>query len=101
MSAASDGVMSDLVPAHENLHKLVTRLDVVRWGHAMTQPRVGFVWSGARQKATLPVGRVHMAHSDLSGLALFEESLHHGVRAAEEVFEALYPERAKLVSRLG
>jgi hypothetical protein len=67
----------------------------------MTQPRVGFVWSGARQKATLPVGKIHMAHSDLSGLALFEESLHHGVRAAEEVFDALYPDKLEAVARLG
>jgi hypothetical protein len=30
---------------------------------------------------------VHFAHSALSGVALFEEAQHHGVRAAEEVFE--------------
>ena len=100
-AALADAVLADLVPAHDDLEKRVTRLDVVRWGHAMTQPRVGFVWSGAREKASLAVGRVHMAHSDLSGLALFEESLHHGVRAAEEVFAALYPDRAKSFPRLG
>ena len=32
-----------------------------------------------------PVGRVHFAHTDLSGLSLFEEASWHGVRAAEEV----------------
>lgn len=99
-AAIADAVLSDLVPAHDDLDKRITRLDVTRWGHAMTQPRVGFVWSGARQKATQAVGRVHMAHSDLSSLALFEESLHHGVRAAEEVFEALYPDRMTNLVRL-
>ena len=34
-------------------------------------------------------GSLHFAHSDLSGLALFEEASHHGVRAAEAVLEGL------------
>jgi hypothetical protein len=35
-----------------------------------------------------PVRGVHFAHSDLSGIALFEEAFYHGVRAAEEVLSA-------------
>jgi hypothetical protein len=31
------------------------------------------------------VGDVHFAHSDLSGLPLFEEAQWHGIRAAEEI----------------
>lgn len=92
----SDLALSDLAPAHGDLSSLVTRVDVMRWGHAMVQPRPGFLWGPERRAAALPLGRVHMAHSDLSGLALFEESLHHGVRAAEEVALALgrtLPER--------
>ncbi|MCS6902528.1 MAG: twin-arginine translocation pathway signal, partial [Myxococcales bacterium] len=64
--------------------------------HAMVQPRPGFLWGPERRAAARPLGRIHMAHCDLSGLALFEESLHHGVRAAEEVILALgmeLPER--------
>lgn len=80
----TDLVMADLAPSHRNFHTLVERMDIMRWGHAMVQPRPGFVWGPERRAAALPVGRVHMAHSDLSGLALFEESLHHGIRAAEE-----------------
>lgn len=81
----ADLALADLAPAHRHLASLVERIDVMRWGHAMVQPRPGFVWGAERRRAAQPVGRVHMAHSDLSGLALFEESLHHGVRAAEEV----------------
>jgi hypothetical protein len=73
----------------------------MRWGHAMVQPRVGFVFGPSRRKAALPVGRLFFAHSDLSGLALFEEALHHGVRAAEEVFSLLRPTDAATMSRLG
>jgi hypothetical protein len=57
----------------------------------MIQPRVGFVRSDARRKAREPLGPLHFAHCDLSGVALFEEAFDHGVRAAEEVVAALRP----------
>jgi protoporphyrinogen oxidase len=81
----ADVTLSDLERAHPELRRLVRRLDVMRWGHAMVRPRAGFLWSGARARAAAPQGAIHFAHSDLSGLALFEEAFHHGVRAAEEV----------------
>jgi hypothetical protein len=54
----------------------------------MIRPRVGFQWGGARAKAQEPFGPVHFAHTDLSGVALFEEAFDHGLRAAEEVLHA-------------
>jgi hypothetical protein len=80
--------LSDLEIAHPEIRRLVERIDVMRWGHAMVTPNPGFVWGGALQKATLPFRNIHFAHTDLSGVALFEEALYHGVRAAEEVLEA-------------
>ena len=41
--------------------------------------------AAARRSAARPERGIHFAHSDLSGLALFEEAFYHGVRAAEEV----------------
>lgn len=99
--AFSDMVMADLAPAHRDLRERLQRLDVYRWGHAMVQPRPGFLWGGARAEATKPIGRIHMAHSDLSGLALFEEALHHGVRAAEEIAPLLVPSLAGAMERWG
>jgi glycine/D-amino acid oxidase-like deaminating enzyme len=80
--------LSDLGRAHRDIRALTRRLDVMRWGHAMIRPRVGFQWGGARVKAQRPVGRVHFANTDLSGVALFEEAFDHGLRAAEEVLAA-------------
>jgi glycine/D-amino acid oxidase-like deaminating enzyme len=80
--------LADLGRAHPDLRRLTTRLDVMRWGHAMVRPTPGLFSGGALQRARMPQGNVHFAHSDLSGLALFEEALHHGVRAAEEVLVA-------------
>lgn len=88
-ATAVDTVMADLERAHEGLRDVVERVDVWRWGHAMVQPRVGVIESPARREAALPQGRLHFAHTDLSGLALFEEALDHGLRAADEVLAAL------------
>ena len=32
-----------------------------------------------------PRGKIHFAHTDLSGVALFEEAFDHGLRAAREI----------------
>ena len=80
--------LSDMQRAHRDIRPLTRRLDVMRWGHAMIRPRVNFQWGGARVKAQQPFGPVHFAHTDLSGLALFEEAFDHGLRAAEEVLSA-------------
>ena len=85
---SADVVLTDLRRAHPDIDGLVERLDVMRWGHAMVRPRPGFIWGGARAAAVQPYRNVHFAHSDLSGIALFEEAFAHGVRAAEEVLVA-------------
>jgi len=84
-----DAIVADLARAHRDLARFITRVDVCRWGHAMVQPRVGALWAGGRVAAQAPRGRVHFAHSDLSGIALFEEAFHQGLRAAGEVATAL------------
>jgi hypothetical protein len=78
-------VLADLGGAHPEIAGLVDRLDVMRWGHAMIRPRPGFMWGTARRAAARPFRGVHFANTDLSGLALLEEAVAHGVRAAEEV----------------
>lgn len=84
-----DVIMRDLSRAHDNLPALTTRLDIWRWGHGMVQPRPGHVFSAARKAARQSHGRVHFAHSDLSGVALFEEAFDHGLRAAQQVLRNL------------
>jgi len=86
-----DAVYADLARAHRDLRAHTARIDVYRFGHAMVQPRVGALFSGDRVTAQAPRGRIHFAHSDLSGLALFEEAFHQGLRAAAEVRAALRP----------
>ncbi|HEV7240298.1 MAG TPA: FAD-dependent oxidoreductase [Thermoanaerobaculia bacterium] len=86
--AWAEVALADLSRAHPDIRALTERVDVMRWGHAMIRPRPGFIWSDARRRASEPHGAIHFANTDLSGVALFEEALHHGVRAAEEVLLA-------------
>jgi glycine/D-amino acid oxidase-like deaminating enzyme len=84
----ADVALTDLGRAHVEIRALTERLDVMRWGHAMIRPRPGFIWGGARAEAQKPYRSIHFAHTDLSGVALFEEAFDHGLRAADEVLTA-------------
>jgi len=87
--SCADITLTDLGRAHPDIRSLAKRLDVMRWGHAMIRPSPGFIWGGALAAARRPFRNIHFAHTDLSGLAIFEEAFHHGIRAAEEVLAAL------------
>ncbi|WP_342381883.1 FAD-dependent oxidoreductase [Myxococcus stipitatus] len=83
-------VMADMRPAHPGITQQVQRLEVMRWGHAMVRPTPGFMWGAARKAAQESLGRsLHFAHTDLGGLALFEEANWFGVKAAERVLAEL------------
>jgi glycine/D-amino acid oxidase-like deaminating enzyme len=81
-------IFRDLAPAHPDLATVAERIDVLVWGHAMVRPRPGFVWSDALATSARPLGRLHFAHTDLSGFAVFEEAQYWGIHAAEAVMAA-------------
>ena len=80
-----DAIIADLSQAHPNVADVIERIDICRWGHGMIQPRPGIISSEARRKASHPLGQIHFAHTDLSGVALFEEAFFHGMRASREI----------------
>lgn len=82
---ASSAVVAELASCHPDFREHARRVDVLKWGHGMVRPEVGTLFGGTRQAAARPLGPVHFAHSDLSGMALFEEAFFHGTRAAKEV----------------
>jgi hypothetical protein len=97
----ADVALADLTRAHPDIRNLTERLDVMRWGHAMIRPRPGFMWSQARLSAATAYRGIHFAHSDLSGVALFEEAFYHGIRAADEVLAATRGHREREKGRRG
>lgn len=81
--------LKELLQVHPDLEGNVEHMDVWVWGHAMVRPTRGFIWGDARKKALKQHPPVFTAHSDMSGISIFEEAYTHGVRAAEGVLSHL------------
>ncbi|MGZ8350462.1 MAG: FAD-dependent oxidoreductase [Allosphingosinicella sp.] len=81
-------VLDDLLAMNPDLRGAVRRIDLWRWGHAMVRPTPGTIWGDAPRMAEV-APPLHLAHSDLSGLSLFEEAHYHGTRAAEAAMRQL------------
>ena len=84
-----DAILHDLERAHPDIRQCVSRIDIMRLGHAMVRPRVGFLSSEERLRAAAWPGPVYLAHSDLSGFSIIEEAQHRGVTAADRALSHL------------
>lgn len=79
-------VLADLKKMHPACEQYIHTIDVRIWGHAMIRPTKNFMWSGARERAAVfPEETIALAHSDLSGISIFEEAFMRGIKAAEHV----------------
>ena len=74
-------VVDDLAVAHPDLPGKVRRIDLTRYGHAMSIPVPGLRSNPAVQALASQQGRLCFAHADLSGYSVFEEAFAHGTRA--------------------
>jgi len=79
-------VVAELETMHPGVTPHVQSVDVCVWGHGMIAPTPGYVWGNARQQAMKPIdNRIFLAHSDLSGVSIFEEAFYQGIRAGQEI----------------
>ncbi|WP_420144332.1 flavin monoamine oxidase family protein [Sphingobium sp.] len=82
-------VRDDMLTMNPDLDGAIRSIDLWKWGHAMIRPTPGFIWDvAARQRAAVrpPFFR---AHSDMSGLSLFEEAHYQGMAAAEAALSSI------------
>lgn len=84
-----DHILDDLARAHPDVRSCVSRLDVMRHGHAMVRPTVGFLTATGTDSDSEAPERFVLANSDRSGLSLFEEAQYQGVTAARRVLRSL------------
>ncbi|MEG0920541.1 MAG: FAD-dependent oxidoreductase [Comamonas sp.] len=96
-----DQTLATLARAHADIYEKATRIDVMRYGHAMAIPRpsaqttlsqIGH-WRPSSKRQALSNGellaalptpstqRLHFAHSDWSGYSVFEEAFTRGFYA--------------------
>jgi hypothetical protein len=90
-AAWSQAVVADLARVHADLPTRLRRVDLMRYGHAMSVPVPGLRSSAALRALAQPQARVHFAHADLSGYSVFEEALYQGTRAGAAATRQLKP----------
>lgn len=80
-----EAILCDLERVHGDIRQCVSRIDIMRMGHAMARPKVGAILSSEREALRKLHERILFANSDLSGFSIFEEAQYRGVIAAERV----------------
>lgn len=81
-----------VVPEMEQMHPGITphieQIDMWLWGHGMIGPATGYIWGDTRKQAKQPIdNKIFFAHTDLSGISLFEEAFHQGINAAQQIID--------------
>ncbi|WP_371324352.1 FAD-dependent oxidoreductase [Dechloromonas sp. ZY10] len=85
-AAWAESILGELERVHPDLREVVSRLDVMRYGHAMRRPLPGSLFASPRQTLlAFRHPRLALAHADLSGISLFEEAQYRGVQAARQL----------------
>ena len=84
-----EAILRDLERVHWDIRQCVSRIDIMRMGHAMVRPTVGAIFSAERAALRRRDGRILFANSDLSGISIFEEAQFHGVEAAQTALRQL------------
>jgi len=84
-----EAILHDLERVHPDIRQCVSRIDIMRLGHAMARPKVGAIFSPERRNLAKGHRRILFANSDLSGFSIFEEAQYRGVVAADKVLHNL------------
>ncbi|HXH31539.1 MAG TPA: FAD-dependent oxidoreductase [Bacteriovoracaceae bacterium] len=83
----SNLVAADLEKMHPGITQTITAIDAWVWGHGMVGPGVGYLWGENRKEMQQSLGDLHFAHTEMSGISIFEEAQYRGVMAAKKVLE--------------
>ncbi len=81
-------VLEDLKTAHPGIEEYIQSIEIYRRGHGMISPSIDFLFSETLVKAAQPIAnKVYFAHTDLSGVSLFEEAFYQGTKVTSELLK--------------
>ena len=81
-----DIVIPELEQMHPEITAHIESIEFWLWGHGMISPSVNYLWGNTRKNAGVPINnKIFFAHTDLSGVSIFEEAFHQGIHAAQQV----------------
>lgn len=81
-------VLDDLKIAHPDIENDTEEMEVFLLGHGMISPVPDFIFGEAKEKASQNIENlIYFAHSDLSGISIFEEAFHQGINAVNKILD--------------
>lgn len=81
-------VLNELGQAHSKIEEQIEQIDIWLWGHGMIRPTTNFIWGETRKEAKKNIlGKIFFAHSDLSGISIFEEAFYQGIEAVKQALK--------------
>ncbi len=79
-------VLNDLKIAHPEIKKNISAIEIHRIGHGMISPVPHFLKSNNLKEASKNIeNKIFFAHSDLSGISIFEEAFHQGINVVNTI----------------
>ncbi len=79
-------IAEEMEHSHPGITECMEHIDVWVWGHGMIAPQPGFIWGDNKKIVSRPINnKIFFAHTDLSGISIFEEAFYQGIRAAKEI----------------
>ncbi|OXB06283.1 twin-arginine translocation pathway signal protein [Flavobacterium pectinovorum] len=81
-------VFDDLKIAHPDIEDCTEQMEVFLLGHGMVSPVPGFIFGEAKKEASKNIqNAIYFAHTDLSGISIFEEAFHHGINVVNQILD--------------
>nr|WP_262908177.1 NAD(P)/FAD-dependent oxidoreductase [Epilithonimonas sp. JDS] len=81
-------VLDDLKIAHPEIEDFILDIQFHKLGHGMISPVPDFIFGKERELAQQNIdGKIFFAHTDLSGISIFEEAFHQGINAAKQMIK--------------
>lgn len=83
----AEEIVSELARVHPGFREQVTEIEIKLWGHAMLRPIPHAIWTERLKRNDVLDSFEHIvfAHTDHSGISIFEEAFHQGWTAAQNI----------------
>ncbi|MCF8060402.1 MAG: FAD-dependent oxidoreductase [Bacteriovoracaceae bacterium] len=81
----TEDILRDISPMIFDIKERIYSIDIWPWGHGMVRPKKNFLFKERLKTIPEPADNITFAHTDLSGLSLFEEGFYQGEKAANQI----------------
>lgn len=83
-------IIAELEYMHPGITEIISNIDIWIWGHGMIRPIPGFQHHRIKRMNEMNTeSRLYFAHSDLSGISIFEEAFHSGYDSACQLLKRI------------